>query len=713
MSSIDDFLLQLSSYLNEEQLELVKQAYYYAEKAHGEQRRTSGDLYITHPLAVAKILATMHMDHHSLAAAMLHDVIEDTGVAKTELARQFGDEVAEIVEGVSKFTDIEFSSQAEKQARNFEKMAIAMSKDIRVIIVKLADRLHNMRTLGPLKPEKRRRVAKETLEIYARIAARLGMQEMRVEFENRGFEALYPLRARRLKAAIKAVRSKQKELVEHIKEALENQINRWDINAIVIGREKHLYSIYRKMELKGEKKRRFRDITDVFGFRVITANIEDCYRVLGATHNLYKPMPERFKDYIAIPKVNGYQSIHTVLNGVQNIPVEVQIRTKEMDEIANTGIAAHWLYKSDVDDHVSHSRARRWVSNLLELQQTAGDPLEFIEQVKNDFFSDEIYVFTPKGRIIQLPTGATAVDFAYAVHTEVGNTCYACRINNRSASLNQPLLNGQKVQIVTAEDRRPQAIWLNSVKTSKARIAIRHVLKTHQQQDAIDLGRRMLNRTLAQIGVCMDDDVATMSLQTVINELNFEHVDDLLTAIGLGKQMSTTVAKLLVPERAEDISTSVESPLTIDATDGTVITLSRCCHPIPGDPIIGLISSDKGLVIHVDTCKNVSDIRDHAERISHVSWSENVQGEFPVDLVINVESDRSLFAKIASRITELGANIEKIQYKEKDPSHNILRLTIGVKNRVHLADIMRRLRGMRQVEKIGRDKTSYFESGVR
>ena len=705
MSGIKEFVVSLSSYLDHEQIALVERAYYCAEEAHGEQRRSSGELYITHPLAVAKILASMHMDHYSLAAAMLHDVIEDTGVGKEELAAQFGDTVADLVDGVSKLTHMEFSSQEEKQAHNFEKMAIAMSKDIRVIIVKLADRLHNMRTLGPLKPAKRRRVAKETLEMYARIAARLGMQDLRVEFEDRGFEALYPLRAKRLKAAVSAVRSKQKELVSHIQEALEHQLSRWGINAMVIGREKHLFSIYRKMELKGEKKRRFRDITDVFGFRVIVENIDECYRVLGAAHNLYKPIPGRFKDYIAIPKVNGYQSIHTIVNGAENVPVEIQIRTKEMDEIANTGIAAHWLYKSDEDEsNVSQSRARRWVNNLLELQQNAGDPLEFIEQVKNDFFSDEIYVFTPNGKIIELPKNATAVDFAYAVHTEIGDTCYACRINNRTASLNQPLMNGQKVHIITGKDRRPQAIWLNAVKTSKARSAIRHALKTYQQQDAIDLGQRMLNRTLMQVDTSIDEGISQEQLDIVLKALSYQNTDELLSDIGLGKQMSAKVAKLLVPERAEEISTKVESPLTIDTTDGTMITLSRCCHPIPGDPITGVINSGKGLAIHVDTCKNIADLRDQPDKISQVSWSPNVQGEFPVDLIINVEADRSLFATIASRITELGANIEKIHYKEKDPSRNILRLTIGVKNRVHLADIMRRIRGMRQVEKIGRDK---------
>lgn len=705
MSSIEEFSESLTSYLAPDQIDLVKKAYYCAEVAHGDQTRTSGELYITHPLAVAQVLASMHMDHYSLAAAMLHDVIEDTQTSKAELAEQFGDTVAEIVDGVSKLTSIEFSSQIEKQAHNFEKMAIAMSKDIRVIIVKLADRLHNMRTLGPLKPEKRRRIAKETLEMYARIAARLGMQEIRVEFEDLGFEALYPLRARRLKAAVTAVRSKQKELVSHIQETLDNQLRRWDINAIVIGREKHLYSIYRKMELKGERKRRFRDITDVFGFRIIVENIDDCYRVIGAVHNLYKPIPGRFKDYIAIPKVNGYQSVHTVVNSAENVPVEVQIRTKEMDEIASTGIAAHWLYKSEDDvDQVSQSRARRWVNNLLELQQNAGDPVEFLEQVKNDFFSDEIYVFTPKGKIIELPKDATAVDFAYAVHTEIGNTCFACRINNRSASLNQPLSNGQTVQVVTADDRRPQAIWLNSVKTSKARTAIRHALKTYQQQDAIDLGRRMLNRTLMQADICLDEGLSEKKLIEVFKELNYKNVDELLSAIGLGKQLSATVAKLLIPERADDIATTVESPLTIDTTDGTMITLSRCCHPIPGDPIIGVITGGKGLVIHLDTCKNVADIRENPEKVSQASWSPSVQGEFPVDLVINVEADRSLFAKIASRITELGANIEKLQYREKDPSRNELRLTIGVKNRVHLADIMRSIRIMKQVDKVARDK---------
>jgi GTP pyrophosphokinase len=698
MHGIDVFADEIHSYLDHDKVAQVRRAYDKAQTAHEGQMRSSGDPYITHPLAVAKILSKMRMDHHSLMAAMLHDVIEDTGVSKDELEEEFGETVADLVDGVSKLTHIEFASQEEKQAKNFEKMAIAMSKDIRVIIVKLADRLHNMRTLGPLKPEKRRRIARETLDIYSRIAGRLGMQDLRVEFEDRGFEALYPLRARRLKAAVKMVRNKQKELLILIKDSLEKQLERWNIEAEVIGREKHLYSIYRKLE--GKKK--FRDITDVFAFRIITDNVESCYRILGAVHMLYKPLPDRFKDYIAIPKVNGYQSIHTVLNGMKNIPIEVQIRTKEMDAIASSGIAAHWLYKTE-EDNTSQSRARRWIDNLLELQQSAGSSVEFIEHVKNDLFSDEVFVFTPKGEIIELPTGATAVDFAYAIHTEIGNRCLSCRINNRLASLSQPLENGQQVHIITRDDARPRAIWLNSVKTSKARSAIHYAIKTYQQQDAIDLGKRMLVRALGQIDVVLDD-IDSEKLESVFGELSCKNMDDLFMDIGLGNRLANNVAKLLIPEKADDISTSVQSPLTIESTDGTMTSLAKCCHPIPGDPIIGVMSSGKGLIIHLDTCKNILDLRQDPEKISEAIWSPEVEGEFPVDLLITVEANRGIFAELASRITAMGANIEKIDYKDKDSHKSQIRMTIGVKSRVHLADIMRRIRGLRAVEKLVREK---------
>ncbi|MFT7223285.1 MAG: guanosine-3',5'-bis(diphosphate) 3'-pyrophosphohydrolase [Cellvibrionaceae bacterium] len=700
MSDFEIFSEELSDYLDHNQINEVRQAYEKARAAHAGQSRRSGDPYITHPLAVAKILCSMRMDHHSLMAAMLHDVIEDTGVSKGELVEEFGETVAELVDGVSKLTHIEFASQEEKQAKNFEKMAIAMAKDIRVIIVKLADRLHNMRTLESLKIEKRRRIAKETLEIYARIAGRLGMQDLRIEFEERGFEALYPLRARLLRAAVDVVRKKQRVLIDHIQQSLKNQIHNWGIEAEVIGREKHSYGIYRKLK----DKKKFRDITDVFAFRIITQDVESCYRVLGAVHMLYKPFSDRFKDYIAIPKVNGYQSIHTVLNGVENIPIEVQIRTHEMDAIASSGIAAHWLYKSDDDNTItSHSRARRWVSSLLELQQIVGNSLEFIEHVKNDLFSDGVYVFTPKGEIVELPAGATAVDMAYAIHTEIGNHCTACRINNRLASLAQPLENGQQVYIINKDKARPRAIWLNTVKTSKARSAIHNALKTHQKQDAIDLGRRMLTRTLAQLKVALSD-VFPQQFEAIFEELNCKNLDQLLYEIGLGERMASTVAKLLFPEKSDQVATHVQSPLAIDSVDGTMISLARCCHPIPGDHIIGIINPGKGLAIHLDTCKNISDIRQRPDKLSEVSWSSEVSGEFPVDLLIIVESYRGIFAELASRITAMGANIEKIQYKEQDSNHNNIRITLGVKSRVHLADIMRRIRGLKAVERIIRDK---------
>jgi GTP diphosphokinase / guanosine-3',5'-bis(diphosphate) 3'-diphosphatase len=699
MTDIDSLARQLGKYLDATKIELVYQAYYYAEQAHSGQTRSSGDPYITHPLAVANILSTMHMDHHSIMAAILHDVIEDTDTSKATLSQQFGETVANLVDGVSKLAHIEFDSQEEKQAKNFEKMVMAMAKDIRVIVVKLADRLHNMRTLGPLKAEKRQRIARETLDIYARIAGRLGMEDMRVEFEDRGFATLYPLRARRLKAAIATVRSKQKELVEHTKASIEKQLERWNIDAKVIGREKHLYSIYRKME--GKKK--FRDITDVFAFRIIVDDVDTCYRVLGAVHTLYKPLISCLKDYIAIPKANGYQSLHTVLNGVQNIPIEVQIRTHKMDDIATSGIAAHWLYKSEDEPSGSHARARRWINNLLELQKNAGSSLEFIEHVKNDFFSDEVYVFTPEGEIIELPADATAVDFAYAVHTDVGNCCVGCRINNQFASLSQPLENGQQVHIITNGNAQPKAMWLNTVVTSKARSAIRHYLKHYHHQDAIALGERMLDRTLEQINMSTST-LSKLQTEKVLQNLHLNSMEQLLTEIGLGKRMSNTVAKLLAPEKAEELSTHVESPLTIDSINGTMITLSRCCRPIPNDPIIGHISAGKGLVIHLDTCKNMVEIRQNPEKISEVSWSPNVSGEFPVDILVNVESDRGIIAELASHITLMEATIDKIQYEEKNPLRSNIKLTITVKDRLHLANIMRRLRRIRSVEKIFRDK---------
>jgi GTP pyrophosphokinase len=694
---------RLSSYLEPSQIDQVKRAYYYAEQAHDGQMRRSGEAYITHPLAVADILSGMHMDHQSLMAAMLHDVIEDTGIAKKSIAKQFGDTVAELVDGVSKLTQIEFESQAEKQAENFQKMALAMADDLRVILVKLADRLHNMRTLGAMPPHKKRRIAKETLEIYAPIAHRLGMNDLRLEFEDRGFYAMYPLRATRMQAALKTARGNRKELVEQIQEAIEKRLRREKVNAVVIGREKHLYSIYQKMR---QKKKFFKEIMDVYAFRIIVDSVDACYRTLGVVHNQYKPVAGEFKDYIAIPKANGYQSLHTVLVGMHGVPIEVQMRTKEMDEMANTGIAAHFLYKSGGDDALSssHNRARQWVQGLLEMQRRAGDSLEFIENVKIDLFPDEVYVFTPKGKIVELPHGATAVDFAYAVHTDIGNSCVACRINGRLAPLSQPLQSGQKVTIITASGAQPNPNWLNFAISGKARSAIRHYLKHQRHHHSVTLGKRMLGRALADIDLDVDS-LSDTHTEKLLSATGLASIEALYEDIGLGNRIAYAVAKLLQPDA--DITPrggSIYSPLTIDSSDGVLITFARCCRPIPGDPIIGHISSGKGLVIHQETCHNLAEIRNNPEKISHVNWAPTVSGEFLVDIRVEVESERGIIATLATRITEQGGNIENIHVNERDAHNSVINLCIGVQNRIHLANIMRRIRNLSFVIRIQRSK---------
>jgi GTP pyrophosphokinase len=704
VQTIEALTHRLSSYLQPEQINLVKRAYFYAEQAHDGQMRRSGEAYITHPLAVAHILATMHLDHQSLMAAMLHDVIEDTPVGKEALAKQFGDTVAELVDGVSKLTQMNFETQAEKQAENFQKMALAMARDIRVILVKLADRLHNMRTLGVMPAEKKRRIAKETLEIYAPIAHRLGMNDMRLEFEDRGFYAMYPLRATRLQAALKTARGNRTELVEKIQGAIEKRLDREKILALVIGREKHIYSIYQKMR---SKKKFFKEIMDVYAFRIIVEDIDTCYRVLGSIHNLYKPVVSEFKDYIAIPKANGYQSLHTILVGMHGVPIEVQIRTKEMDEMANSGIAAHFLYKADSDEALgsTHLRAREWIKGLLEMQQHAGDPLEFIENVKIDLFPDEVYVFTPKGKIVELPGGATAVDFAYAVHTDVGNTCVACRINGRIAPLSQPLESGQKVSVVTAENGQPNPHWLNFVSSGKARSAIRHFLKNQRHHESIALGRRMLGKALSDLHINIDE-LSDEQSQQLIDKSGASGFERLLEEIGLGSRIAYAVARLLQNDDTATTKSSgnIYSPLTIESSESMMISFARCCRPIPGDPIIGHISTGKGLVVHLEGCHNIADQRQKPENINKVGWAQTVTGEFPVDISVEVESERGIVANLANRITEQGANIENISVDERDAHNSVIKLCIGVANRVHLASIMRRIKAMHAVIKVTRGR---------
>ncbi|MFT4798094.1 MAG: guanosine-3',5'-bis(diphosphate) 3'-pyrophosphohydrolase, partial [Candidatus Azotimanducaceae bacterium] len=682
MLTIDSFALDLAEYLEPTQIEQVKQAYYFAEVAHTGQKRKSGEDYIHHPLAVAAILAEMHMDHQCLMAALLHDVIEDTGVPKHTLSKEFDEDVANLVDGVSKLKSM-FQSRAEAQAENFQKMTLAMAKDIRVILVKLADRLHNMRTLGSLDSEKRRRIAKETLEIYAPIANRLGMNTIRVEFEELGFRAMHPLRSRMIEKAVLKARGNRKEVVSKVLSSIESCLVRENIPAEVFGREKHLYSIYDKMR---SKRRSFSEIMDVYAFRIIVNDVDTCYRVLGAVHNLYKPVAGRFKDYIAIPKANGYQSLHTTLFGMHGLPIEIQIRTFEMEMVANNGIAGHWLYKtSDESTSGSHKRAREWMKGLLEIQQSAGNSLEFIENVKIDLFPDEVYVFTPAGQIYDLPQGATPVDFAYAVHTDIGNTCVACRIDRRLGPLSATLESGQTVEIITAPGAQPNPAWLSFVITGKARGSIRHALKNQQSSESIELGRRLLERSLETQSKAFDD-ITQEQWDRVLTQKNLPDMNGLLEAIGLGNQMAFVIIKALLTEEGEAFTGPEQhAPLAIRGTEGMVVTYAKCCKPIPGDAIIGHISAGKGMVVHVDGCRNMHEFRDRPEEIMPVRWDPNVDDEYSVELRVELEHDKSMIASLASTITNADANIQRMNMVERDAALSTVNIVLSVRDRSHLA----------------------------
>ncbi len=700
MPAIDTLADRLSTYLGPDQVNLVRRAYFYAEQAHDGQRRRSGEAYVTHPLAVASILADMHMDHQSLMAAMLHDVIEDTGIPKEALTAQFGETVAELVDGVSKLTQMNFETKAEAQAENFQKMAMAMARDIRVILVKLADRLHNMRTLEVLAGEKRRRIAKETLEIYAPIANRLGMQAMRVEFEDLGFKAMHPMRSERIRAAVRRARGNRNEIVEKIEQSLIHCLEREGLEGEVMGREKHLFSIYKKMR---GKRKAFNEIMDVYAFRIVVDKVDTCYRVLGAVHSLYKPLPGRFKDYIAIPKANGYQSLHTTLFGMHGVPIEIQIRTREMEEMANNGIAAHWLYKSSDDSSKgTHARARQWVKGVLEMQQRAGNSLEFIESVKIDLFPDEVYVFTPKGRIMELPKGSTAVDFAYAVHTDVGNTCIACRVNRRLAPLSQALESGSTVEIVTAPGARPNPAWLNFVVTGKARTHIRHALKLQRRSESINLGERLLNKALTGFETSLEA-ISPERIKAVLGEYQMEVIEDLLEDIGLGNRMAYVIARRLLASNNEE-QPNDEGPLAIRGTEGLVLNYAKCCTPIPGDPIVGHLSAGKGMVVHLDTCRNISEVRHNPDKCIQLSWSKDVTGEFNVELRVELEHQRGLIALLAGSVNAADGNIEKISMDERDGRISVVQLVVSVQDRVHLANVIKKLRTIQGVIRITRVK---------
>jgi len=701
---------ELGEYLSAEHIAEIARAYDVAEKAHKGQKRQSGEPYIVHPIATAIILAQLRIDYQTIMAALLHDVLEDTKIDKTTLAAQFGAEVAELVDGVSKLAQIQFENRAEAQAENFRKMILAMVRDIRVILVKLADRLHNMRTLGSLDPEKRHRIALETLEIYAPIANRLGMHTLRLELEDLGFAALYPRRYRVLKTAVRKARGNRKELLSTIETTVKTALEKNQLPpAAVIGREKHLYSIYKKMR---NKHLSFNEIMDIYGFRIVTDSVDSCYRVLGVVHALYKPVPERFKDYIAIPKANAYQSLHTTLFGPYGVPVEIQIRTVDMENIAEHGIAAHWLYKTEENmANTAQVRARQWLKGLLEMQQSTGNSIEFIENVKIDLFPDEVYVFTPKGRILELPSGATPVDFAYSVHSDIGNSCIAAKVNRRLVPLSSRLSNGQTVEIITAPGARPNPAWLNFVVTGKARSKIRHFLKSQRRAESISFGEQLLQALLSSMQLAWEK-IPNEIIEKLLLFYHIKTPDDLLEGIGLGNILPLSVARhltdLLKKEQAPQVLTSDNhqaNAVAIRGTEGMVVAFAPCCRPIPGDHILGVIQPGQGLMVHVEDCKRILKERYQADKCVPLQWHEKIQGDFPVDIEVELANQRGSLAQLTAAITEADADIDNINSTESHgEQYNKLILTISVHDRVHLARIIRKIRNLKSISHINRKK---------
>ena len=710
---ISDLCAILESYLEPRDVADVYRAYLFGAEAHDGQRRVSGEPYIYHPIEVARILADMRLDAKSIMAAILHDVIEDTPTAKEHIAEEFGADIAVLVDGVSKITRIEFQSQEEAQAENFRKMLLAMASDIRVILIKLADRLHNMRTIAALASTRRRAIARETLDIYAPIANRLGVRAWAMELEDLAFAALTPLRHRVLAEAVRRRRANRKAIVEKVRTAIVSQLKQETLEAEVHGREKNVYSIYRKMETKHLP---FEQVHDVYGFRVIVDKVDNCYRALGVIHNLYKPIPGRFKDYIAIPKANGYQSLHTVVFGPFGVSLEVQIRTHEMDRVAEAGVASHWLYKSgERGSDPAQQRALQWLKDLLDTQQKAGNPQEFLEHLKVDLFPDEVYVFTPNGEIKKLPRDATVIDFAYDVHTDIGNRCVGAKVNHQLVPLRTTLRNGDHVEIITAEWNRPSPSWLNYVVTSKARAHIRSFLKNQKTDESAKLGERLLATALEDIGADLKK-VSEDTRKVLLKTLKQKTWNDLLGEIGLGNRLATVVARQLVPQtKNEDESRFLrlfrrrsqkpkEPALAIHGTEGVVVNYARCCRPIPGDPILGFLTAGRGIVVHTEDCPNVARYRKHPEQWIDVQWEKDIKGVYPVYFRVEAKNQRGVLASVAAAISEQEANIDSVSFDDRDSQYTSMDFTVEVRDRVHLAHIMRRIRALESVVRINRKK---------
>jgi len=701
MAAVQSLDASRFGYLKKADIARLADAYRFSEAAHAGQKRQSGDPYISHPLAVAEILAGWHLDGQALMAALLHDVMEDTSVTKAEISDTFGKPVAELVDGLSKLDKIEFQSAEDAQAENFRKMLLAMARDVRVILIKLADRLHNMRTLDAVPTAKRRRVARETMEIYAPIANRLGLNTLFHELQELAFAHLYPLRYRTLVKATKSARGNRREVVGKIESAVKSKLAEAGIAAAVSGREKHLYSIYRKMI---EKHLSFSEVHDIYGLRVVVKDVPTCYLALGTLHALYKPVPGKFKDYIAIPKANGYQSLHTALIGPYGVPLEVQIRTEQMHHLAEAGVASHWMYK---DDTVSLSdlqkKTHQWLQSLLEIQNQSGDPHEFLEHVKVDLFPDEVYVFTPAGKILSLPRGATAVDFAYQVHTDIGNRCVAAKANGELVPLRTELRNGDRVEIITASHAKPNPAWLQYVRTGKARANIRHFLKTMQYEESAALGERLLEQALKGYGVAIGE-IDDASWERVIRETVGRTKRELLADIGLGKQLPAVVARRLVMRaEAAPEAKGRAAQVVIRGTEGMAVQLATCCRPIPGDGIVGSMKKGQGLVVHAAECGAIErSRRNEPEQWIDVDWDPASSRLYQTAIKVMVTNQRGVLAKVASEIAEAKSNIDSISMDEDRTVYTNMLLVLEVSNRQHLARVMRALRRLPDVKKLMR-----------
>ena len=719
--SIEGLLSKLT-YLKPEDVAQVKKAFQFADTAHLGQYRHSGEPYITHPVAVAELCATWRLDGPSIMAALLHDVIEDTGSTKADLVEKFGAKVAELVEGLTKLDKLEFQSHAEAQAESFRKMFMAMARDVRVILVKLADRTHNMRTLDAVPMEKRRRVAAETIEIYAPIAHRLGLNIIYRDLQDLSFRYSMPMRFRVIEGAVKRARGNRKEMIEKILQSSRMAFAKADLEVDIRGREKTLYSIYNKMRSKHVS---FSQVLDVYAFRVTVHNIDECYRALGILHSLFKPMPGKFKDYIAIPKLNGYQSLHTTLLGPSGVPVEFQIRTGDMHAVAEAGVAAHWAYKDGSPDMSEvQNRAHQWLQSLIDIQDSSGDSQEFLEHVKIDLFPDAVYVFTPKGQIRALPRGATALDFAYSIHSDLGNTCVAVKINGLQLPLRSELKNGDIIEVVTSANSQPNPGWLAFVRTGKARASIRHSLKTKHYSESLQLGERLLANGLRQQGV--DAALITPEIwEKLMHWTGDKTREEACVNIALGRRSPQELAirlKILIDDEGGDeqmrlgtadwmsshqeLSHHQRQAILVDGREGNSISFQTCCHPIPGDNIIGYLGKGEGLQVHTNDCPiALRMLSKDNDKWVEVEWGKDVNREFEVDLAIDTLQGKGVLARVASSVTAADSNIMNVSMEDRYKEDSVtIRFTIQVYDRLHLSKVMRSLRTNHDVMRVTRTR---------